>query len=309
MNIGKVSENVLKRSVLKYINNDSSAGHGVDCAIFTGMVANEDADTCGRHAVLRAVNNAASSGRKAVNISTTILMPEHMREIKLKTIAMDIADTVKELGLAVIDGHSETVAGLTLPVVIATVTAVNTGFIPSKPVPGQAIIMTKWMAMSGSAKIAKTNRDKLSTKYPDFIIDDCIYLDQFYSVVPEAAVAVRSGAVCMNDCSDGGIFAALWQLADAGSVGLTVNLRDIPVMQESIEVCEYFDINPYRLRSDGSLLIVCDNPDEMIKALNEAEIKATLIGHITEGSDRVIVSGEERRFLEEPRQDEGVMVQ
>ena len=136
-------------------------------------------------------------------------------------------------------------------------------------------------------------------------MDDTEELERFYSVEEEAAVAVKLDVTTMHDIADGGVFAGLWQLAEKNGVGIEVDLKSIPVRQETIEVCEFFDINPYKLRSDGSLLIVTDKPEELIKELAAKDIAATLIGRVTDGHDKVIVaSEEERRFLEQPRQDE-----
>lgn len=310
MKKGKVSENIIKRSVLKIINenNRNSAAEGSVCAIFTGYVADEAGELSASHAIMRACNNAAVEGMIPKMVSLSVTMPEHMREIKLKNIMHAAADTAEEIGIPITDGHTETVAEIEKPIITATVVANARNWKKGVVAPNQKIIMTKWAAMSGAARIALENRDKLSTRYPEFIINDAIELQQFYSIIPEAAVATESGAIYMNDCSDGGVFAALWQLADKNGVGLKVNLHDIPIRQESIEVCEYFDINPYKLRSDGSLLIVADEPDELIKKLHGKNIPAQVIGEITDGLDRLIISGDDCRFLEEPRQDEGVMI-
>ena len=168
--------------------------------------------------------------------------------------------------------------------------------------------MTKWAAMSGAARIAKVKKTELDEHFPKFITRDAMELLRFISVVPEAAVAVSSDAVCMNDCSDGGVMAALWQLGDVFGVGLEVNLRNIPIMQESVEISDYYNLNPYKLRSDGALLIVARDGEAMTERLHEADIPAVIIGHITDGIDRVLVYDDERRYLEEPRQDEGCMI-
>ncbi|MBP9996515.1 MAG: hydrogenase maturation factor [Lachnospiraceae bacterium] len=318
MNIGKVSENVLKRSVLKNIQLNSKevngAAAGADCAIScnlasaTGYVANESDTLVAAHAIFRAANNLAAAGYAAKDVMLTISLPERFREVKLKEImkgAMMAADT---LGIRIIGGHTETVAAIEKPIVSAFATAdtiFDTAKYQTKTCkPRQAIVMTKWMAISGSVHVVKEHSSEIAKKLPQFIIDDVLELEQFYSVIPEAAVAVNSDVTCMHDCADGGIFAALWQLADRDNVGLTVDLKKIPVRQECIEVCEIFDINPYKLRSDGSMLIVTSNPEMLIENLAKRNIFATVIGYIEDGIDRVILSNGERRFLEEPRQDE-----
>ncbi|HPU63013.1 MAG TPA: hydrogenase maturation factor, partial [Mobilitalea sp.] len=71
-----------------------------------------------------------------------------------------------------------------------------------------------------------------------------------------------------------------------------------------VEICEFFDINPYMLISGGCLLIVTDRGNLLTDRLIAEGIPATVIGRITEGNDRILLNGEERRFLEPPKADE-----
>lgn len=59
-------------------------------------------------------------------------------------------------------------------------------------------------------------------------------------MLSEAAVAARSGVSAMHDITEGGIFGALWEMAEASGVGLEIDLKKIPVRQETIEICEFF---------------------------------------------------------------------
>jgi hydrogenase maturation factor len=108
----------------------------------------------------------------------------------------------------------------------------------------------------------------------------------------------------VHDVSSGGIFAALWEMAERAGTGLSVDLKKIPIRQETIEVCEYLEVNPYLLTSGGALLIACDNEEKIIAPLNEIGINAVAIGFLNDGNDRVIVNGDEKRFLELPQADE-----
>lgn len=325
MNIGRVSENIYKRSVEKYINQTNNeikkgATAGADCALFVSDDAvittavgycSEPHRLCGSHAVYRACAKLACKGGVPGMFNVTITLPEKYREIKLKEIVADICKAALAVKARIDNVYAETVAGIELPVVSVSVVGFRTKEVMStskQSLAGASIVMTRWMAMSGAARIAEEHRDELLGRYPSFIVDDAMALEQFYNVIPEAAVAVNSGALRVQAISDGGVFAGLWELADRDGVGLEVNLHDIPVRQESIEVCEFFDINPYKLESDGSILIVTNEPDELIGKLTAIEVQATQIGRITEGLDRVLIADEERRFLEPPRQDEVHMI-
>ena len=51
----------------------------------------------------------------------------------------------------------------------------------------------------------------------------------------------------MRQVGEGGIFAALYRLAKEADTGLVVDLKAMPVRQETIEICEYYKLNPYQL--------------------------------------------------------------
>ena len=104
--------------------------------------------------------------------------------------------------------------------------------------------------------------------------------------------------------AEGGIFAALWDMAQAGNVGLDIDFRSIPVKQEIIELCEMYDINPYKLESDGALLIAADDADTLINLLEKEGIKAAVIGKATDNNDKVINNLDEVRYLDTPQRDE-----
>ena len=128
--------------------------------------------------------------------------------------------------------------------------------------------------------------------------------DKMLSVVPEAAIATAAGVCAMHDVTEGGIFGALWEIAESAKVGLEVDLKKIPIRQETVEICNYFDLNPYGLVSSGSLIMVTDDGQALVKKLNEKNINAVVIGKLTAGNDRIVWNEEEKRFLEPPKPDE-----
>ena len=107
----------------------------------------------------------------------------------------------------------------------------------------------------------------------------------------------------MKDVSEHGLFGALYEAAELIGKGVSVNLKDIPVKQEIIELCNFLDINPYEMKSSGMLLTVTDDKDGLLKAFEEAGINAAAIGNISDNNDKVVINGEEKRFLDKIKQD------
>ena len=170
--------------------------------------------------------------------------------------------------------------------------------------PGDELVMTKWAGLEGTAILATEHRADLIQKLPERLVDTASGFIQYLSVVPDAAVAVRTGVTAMHDVTEGGIFGALWEMGEASGVGIITDIQKIPIRQETIEICEFYGINPYQLISSGSMLIGCPQGNLLVEHLQEAGISAAVIGRAVEGNDRVVVHGEEKRFLEPAGSDE-----
>ena len=85
---------------------------------------------------------------------------------------------------------------------------------------------------------------------------------------------------------------------------LRADLRRIPVRQETIEICERLDVNPYKLLSEGAVLLGCADGEKIVQEFLHRQIPAAVIGKAVEGNDRLLYSGELTRYLERPSQDE-----
>ena len=322
MRIGKISESVLKRSVLKQVKPNreeiiKGASVGADCAFIhvldkgiataTGYVAMKDRYGIA-HAIYRACNNLAAGGAIPFALQLQITLPETYFESDLKDMMKLAQETACLLNAQIIGGHTETVAGISYPIIsVSAFGTVWDGMYEKELADlhiGQDIIMTKWIGLSGTSYLATEKEDVLLTKFPLHFVKEAQAFEQYYSVIPEAATAVKSGVSAMHDVSGGGIFGALWELGESAGVGLTISLKKIPVKQETIEMCEFFDLNPYELRSDGALLMVAEDGNELISKLQKQGIASQIIGKVTKGKDKVVINEEERRFLEPPRTDE-----
>ncbi|MBR6309454.1 MAG: AIR synthase family protein [Lachnospiraceae bacterium] len=322
MKIGKVPENVLKRSILKKTGSKRSevligAGVGEDCACVKleddeVMVLSTDpitgtSEDIGLYAVNVAVNDLASSGATPIGILVTALLPINTEEEDIKAIMKDLDESCKALNIQIMGGHTEITKGVTKPVLSLTAVGkvkeeafVKTG--GAKP--GNDVVITKWIGLEGTSILAKEKEAELLKKFPPKLIYDSKNFDKFLSVVPEAAPAVKSGVTAMHDVTEGGVFGALWELAESSGVGLLIDLRKIPVKQETVEICNFFDINPYELMSGGSMLMTAEDGNRLVMDLQAAGIEATIIGKCTDNNDRVLINGEMRRFLEPAKTDE-----
>lgn len=322
MRTGKISENVLIRSVLRRIKTKREevvcgAGVGTDCAVLSFKEDEESvlstnpvsapADMVCTYALHRAMNNIAAVGAEPVGIMISAMLPEDTEEKELQEMMRQAEDICGHFNVQLIGGHTESSTMLTMPVLTATCIGKRKKDHPwglSSVKPGQDVVISKWIGLEGSVRIAREYKEELLTRYPSGMIDEAIAYERFLSVIPEAATAVKSGACGIHDVSQGGIFAALWEMAHGADVGLEIDLRKLPIRQETIEICEFFDLNPYELLSGGALLMTAEDGNGLVLALEKEGIPAVVVGKTTAGNDRVLWNEEEKRFLEPPKADQ-----
>jgi hydrogenase maturation factor len=170
--------------------------------------------------------------------------------------------------------------------------------------PGQELVMTKWIALAGTAMLAMDYEEELKSRYPFTLIDRAKEFEKLMAASGDARAITHFGTAPIHALGQGGVFGALWEMAECAGVGLEVDLKKIPVKQETIEICEYFDINPYELYSAGSFLVGTDRAEALIAELKNQGIEACVIGRVTGSRERVIRNGEDCRFLDRPKQEE-----
>lgn len=322
MEIGKVPENILKRAVFKQLHHRRPEvilrpGVGEDCsAVAVGedeaLVFSTDPITgtdkgIGTLAVHITANDLASSGAEPIGILTSIILSEYTEEPDLRRIMMEIEEACNELSIEVMGGHTEVSDVVKRPIITVTGVGkvkkdklISTGGLR----PGDELVMTKWAGIEGTSIIAAEKEDILKKTLPKELIDEAVSYKKLLSVVPEARIAAECGATAMHDVTEGGIFGALWEIGAASGVGIIADLRKIPIKQETIEICEVFDINPYMLISSGSMLIGCPQGNLLVEKLMQNGINAVVIGRATEGNDRIVVNGDETRYLGPAGSDE-----
>ena len=324
MKQGKIAESVLKRSILKQLHLKRpdvllAAGVGEDCAAIS--VAEDEAVVLssdpviwrdsldGRCAVHANLNDLAAGGAEPVGLMLTALLPPEVEEPEMRKMVQTIAKECEPLQVQVLGGHTEVTDAVNRPVVsIAAVGKAKKGMLSTTAGarPGDDIVVTKWIGLEATAKLARSRREALLSRYPQHLLDDAERFEQYFSIIPEAATAMKSGVRAMHDVTTGGIFGALWELAEASGVGLEIELKKIPIRQETVEICEFFDLNPYQMGSTGSLLLAAEDGNRLVLDLKQQGIPAVVVGKATADNDRVVINEEERRFLEPPRAGEQI---
>lgn len=322
MKIGKLPEPVLIRSVLKEIGHRREEilvgpAVGQDCAVIEAgegevFVLSSDPITgttkdIGSHSVHITANDLAAAGAEPVGIMLTILLTPETEEAELKQMMRGVEATCRELHMEVMGGHTEITDVVKQPLISLT----GVGKMKKEQIlttasvkPGQDIVVTKWIGLEGTSIAAKEREQVLLQRFAPSFVETAKGFDQYLSVLPESKIAREWGVSAMHDITEGGVFGALWEMASGSGVGLDIDLKSIPIRQETVEVCEVLGLNPYILMSSGSMMIAADDGHGLVRKLAQAGIPASVVGKATPGNDRILRNGEDTRYLDKPQSDE-----
>lgn len=117
-------------------------------------------------------------------------------------------------------------------------------------------------------------------------------------------IAHEAGATALYAMGEGGFLSALWKMAEASQVGLEMDFSKVPIRQETIEICEIFDLNPYKLNAEGAILIGIPAGEALVQELRRMGMMAAVIGQTNGGNDRMLYYNGNGRYLERPAKDE-----
>lgn len=260
--------------------------------------------------IQKCANNLAASGAEPVAAMVAMLLPETLEESELKALMAEAEKKCRELSMDIVGGQTRITRAAASPV------AVITGFGSMPPgnhpagyayrsaAPGQDVVVSKWIGLEGTAFLAECCGEKLRSRFPAYLVEKAAGFHSYLSVLPEAAAAMESGVCAMHDASEGGVFAALWELAEGAGVGLTIDLKKLPLRQETVEVCEFCSINPYQLLSGGCLIMTAEDGQGLVEGLHARQIPAVIVGKVTDKSGRLLLNEEEVRYMDRPARDE-----
>lgn len=295
---GKVPPELLKSSVYPYVGKLRKevlvhSGFGEDCSIIdfgdSVAVLSTDpitgADIHSSHlAVYVSCNDVAACGAVPIGILVTLLLPIGSSESLLKELMKGINKAANKVGIEILGGHSEITSTVSKSIISTTaigITGKDKYVTSSGAKPGDAIIVTKTLGLEGSAILASDFEEFLNKKLPRETIEKAKNFIEKISVVDDGIIASKVGVSAMHDITEGGLLGACYEVAEASRVGVEIYQDLFPILPETQDICKAFGINPLGLISSGSMLICTPFADEVIAALTENKINATVIGKVT----------------------------
>lgn len=169
--------------------------------------------------------------------------------------------------------------------------------------PGQDLVVAGAIGKTGVRCALETKKELLLSRFTkDFVDRIRVQTEEKLNLTPEILAEYKITE--WEYIEEGGVLAALWNLSGAYEQGISFELLKIPVRQEMIEVCELFDLNPYRLRSGECILAAADNGHDFVRYMKAQGVEAAWIGKVERGIARKMTGTGGTGFLERPQPDE-----
>ena len=272
----------------------------------------------GIHALAQTVNALAAQGavfsvcpetttETSASVTVQIACPEYIFKSRIHKIEKFLKKACKKYNI-----HPDRIQASVNPAVqVIAVTVTGIAKAPKEETWNREtarackdIVFVGYAGMDGMLRITEEKEQELKTRFAPVFLKQVLSYEQHIFALREIEAAKAGGAFVVRQVADGGILAALWNLALELEQGLDLDMKKISILQETIEVCEHFRLNPYQMISTGSFLAVTDNGEVLADALNNQGITAAVIGHTTDNNDKILRNGEEMRYIDRPAPDE-----
>jgi len=284
-------------------------GVGLDCAVIDLgdrlLVLKSDpitfaADQIGWYAVQVNANDIATSGATPRWMLTTLLLPEgRATQATVEQIGEQLFTACREIGVSLVGGHTEVTAGLDRPILIGTMlgeVSRDNLITPRGARPGDRICLTKGVPIEATALLAREFPERLQAVLSKAELHQAqgFLHNPGIGIWRDAQIAVAAGQVtAMHDPTEGGLAAALWELAEASQHGLLIDPDLVPIPPLSARICQALGIDPLEAIASGALLFAA-SPEHtlaILAALEAAGIPCGEIGEVLEGPPGVWRAG------------------
>jgi hydrogenase maturation factor len=247
-------------------------------------------DDIGWYLVQVNANDLAVMGATPRWLMVTLLLPEGTSEEAVEGIFDQLLEACSSRGITLVGGHTEVTKGLPRPIAVGAMlgeVSKDRVVLTSGARPGDSIVLTKGIAIEGTALLAREASDALlaaGVTQDTIEAARALLFDPGISVAPEATIACDTVDVhAMHDPTEGGLATGLMEMAKAAGVGLLVYEDKIRLLPESKELCGALGLDPFGLIASGALLAAVSPRDTplLIEALVQKGIAACEIGRVT----------------------------
>ena len=288
-------------------------GPGLDCGVIRLGAGRVMAITTDPLSIIPAIGAAASarlaahlvasdlwtSGLPPAYASISLHLPATLDEATLAEFSAALDAAWKEMGVAVVTGHTGRYAGLSSTIVGAA-TLIGVGdegryLTPAMASVGDRVLITKGCAIEATAIAAHAIPGRLSKLLDAEGMERARRRLNEVTVVPECRALTRlgmrsRGVTALHDATEGGVLGGLIELARASGHDLRIEQARIPAPVDVLAACQAWGgLDPFWTLSEGTLIatVGAAHVAAALAALKEEGIAAAEVGEVMPGRGTV----------------------
>ena len=267
------------------------------------MISYGQSKYIGIYALASIANELWMNGAEEIKVEVSAIIPPLVYKSRLNGMLKILRKICEEERIYLEKANGQIVSAVSLPLVCVTGVAKTSECLLDKKkeavASGQGIILIGWSGMSGMLQL----REQFS---PSFMKKILSYRGNVFGkkVIDIIKANSTDNITMVKHIGEGGILAALWEVAQETKLGLETDMKTFSVLQETVEVCECYRLNPYQLSSIGSFLVIAKEADVLAEKLRKCGVQAEVIGRMMDNNDKIIQNGEEIRYIDRPARDE-----
>ncbi|MBT0159551.1 hypothetical protein G4O51_06165 [Candidatus Bathyarchaeota archaeon A05DMB-2] len=244
-----------------------------------------------------AASDVALFGAKPEFCTISLLGPVATAPQKFHSAMSQACGAAEELGMAIVTGHTGTYEGL------STMTGACTAYgtvepekliTPGNAKPGDLILCTKALGLETLVNFSLTHKALAQRLFGVEQASRLARLVRMQSCVREALqLSQIDGVHAMHDATEGGLVAALNEMADASGVGFSVEFESMPISNEAQVLRDTFrfsDKQVLSMSSTGTILAAVDSgaKEKVEETLQKQDISACYLGTFTKNKYRIL---------------------
>lgn len=275
------------------------------------MISYGQSKYIGIYALASTANELWMNGAEEIKVEVSAIIPPLVYKSRLNGMLKILRKICEEERIYLEKANGQIVSAVSLPLVCVTGVAKTSECLLDKKkeavASGQGIILIGWSGMSGMLQVAEEKEMELREQFsPSFMKKILSYRGNVFGkkVIDIIKANSTDNITMVKHIGEGGILAALWEVAQETKLGLETDMKTFSVLQETVEVCECYRLNPYQLSSIGSFLVIAKEADVLAEKLRKCGVQAEVIGRMMDNNDKIIQNGEEIRYIDRPAPDE-----
>ena len=213
------------------------------------------------YAAARAVTAVAAKGGHPFGVRVSVLVPEQTEEESVKEMTKILEGMVKKQDIQILNILVQAAPDIRT----MTVSVTGLGWAGEKrkayrrKYEGREIVLVNPVALEGSLRVLYEKEKEVRERFVPVFLSKLYNSKNDLFAVRAAEKAAGFHADFVKPVTEGGVFGALWELAEETKTGYEVDLKKFPIQQDVIEICELFRLNPYQMASGGCLLVILED--------------------------------------------------